>query len=252
MKIRSKGTAYEIWTELSKNFQNKSCMVSVDLRRRMQEQRTMREDLASMGQSLTKNDFYVIILGSLPSSYNPYISAVSATSSVLGKTLSAGDLMLTITEEYECQNLKSKIGRKDENITFYSNDSGKGRKGGSGSSSKKSSIECFNCHKKGHYAADCWAPGGGKEGQGPKQKGKSKQKPKGGETSAGAKEKSDEIEEAWMVTLDDISETEVEESMPCDNDFDDYLRHGRDIRYRLTRRGLYELHLHPTHEAYRN
>ncbi|KAF8816689.1 hypothetical protein BYT27DRAFT_7076762, partial [Phlegmacium glaucopus] len=67
-----------------------------------------------------------IILGSLPSSYNPYISTVNATSSVLGKTLSADDLMLTITEEYECQNLKSKISKKDENVAFYSNNSGKG------------------------------------------------------------------------------------------------------------------------------
>ncbi|KAF8805143.1 hypothetical protein BYT27DRAFT_7105320, partial [Phlegmacium glaucopus] len=108
-------------------------MVSVDQRRRMQEQRcaekgdivahfatlrTMREDLASMGQSLMENDFYAIILGSLPSSYDPYISAVNATSSVLGKTLSADDLMLTITEEYERRNLKSKIGKKDENAAF--------------------------------------------------------------------------------------------------------------------------------------
>ncbi|KAF8807113.1 hypothetical protein BYT27DRAFT_7287773 [Phlegmacium glaucopus] len=88
--------------------------------------RTMREDLASMGQSLTENNFYAIILGSLPSSYDPYISAVNATSSVLGKTLSADDLMLTITEEYKRRNLKSKIGKNDENVAFYSNDSGKG------------------------------------------------------------------------------------------------------------------------------
>ena len=62
----------------------------------------MREDLAAMGQLLDKNDFYTIILSSLPTSYDPYISAVSATSSVLGKTVSADDLMLTVTEEYEC------------------------------------------------------------------------------------------------------------------------------------------------------
>jgi hypothetical protein len=28
---------------------------------------------------------------------------------------------------------------------------------------------CYNCDCKGHYKADCWRPGGGKEGQGPKQ-----------------------------------------------------------------------------------
>ena len=67
--------------------------------------RTMREDLAAMGQLLTEDDFYTIILGSLPLSYDPYISAVNATSSVMGKTISSDDLMLTVTEEYKCRNL---------------------------------------------------------------------------------------------------------------------------------------------------
>ena len=65
MKIRTKSTAYEIWKELEGHFQNRSRMVSVDLRRRIQDLRcaekgdmishfatlrTMREDLAaSMG-----------------------------------------------------------------------------------------------------------------------------------------------------------------------------------------------------------
>ena len=39
MKIRTKGTAYKIWTELEKHFQNRSRMVSVDLRRRLHDQR---------------------------------------------------------------------------------------------------------------------------------------------------------------------------------------------------------------------
>ena len=36
---------------------------------------TMQEDLAAMGQRLEDNDFYTIIMGSLPGSYDPYISA---------------------------------------------------------------------------------------------------------------------------------------------------------------------------------
>ena len=39
MKIRTKGTAHEIWKELENHFQNCSRMVSVDLCRRIQEQR---------------------------------------------------------------------------------------------------------------------------------------------------------------------------------------------------------------------
>ena len=51
----------------------------------------MQEDLASMGQPSSNDEMYAIVLGSLPPSYNSYISAVSTTSSVLGTTLSADD-----------------------------------------------------------------------------------------------------------------------------------------------------------------
>ena len=37
MKVRAKGSAYEIWTELGKHFEKRSRMVSIDLRRRLQE-----------------------------------------------------------------------------------------------------------------------------------------------------------------------------------------------------------------------
>ena len=33
-----------------------------------------------------------------------------------------------------------------------------------------SKIICYNCKRKGHKKADCWAKGRGKEGQGPRQK----------------------------------------------------------------------------------
>jgi len=35
---------------------------------------------------------------------------------------------------------------------------------------KSKEVECWNCQKKGHMQKDCWQKGGGKEGQGPKQK----------------------------------------------------------------------------------
>jgi len=108
MKIRTKGTVREIWEALKKDFQNKSRMVSVDLQQRLHQQHCpekgdvrlhfdtlclMREDLASMGHSPSEDDFYAILIGSLPPSYDPYISALNATSSVLGAFLVEGTLM---------------------------------------------------------------------------------------------------------------------------------------------------------------
>ena len=215
MKIRTKGTAREIWEALQKDFQNKSWMVSVDLRRRLQQQhcaekgdvqshfdtlRLMREDLASMGHSPCEDDFYAIVIGSLPPSYDPYVSALNATSSVLGTFLSPDDLMQTITDEYECRNL-GRLSKKEENIAFAAED--EGRKG-------RSALTCFNCGKKGHKKADCWDEGGGKAGQAPWQKGKGgsdeKDEGKGKENKPKGKEIAASVQEhiaAWMVVSDE-------------------------------------------------
>ena len=39
MKVRAKGSAYEIWSELGKHFEKRSRMVSIDLCQRLQEMR---------------------------------------------------------------------------------------------------------------------------------------------------------------------------------------------------------------------
>ena len=51
----------------------------------------------------------------------------------------------------------------------------KGKKGG-GEGLRKKKGKCFNCKKVGHYSKDCWALGGGAEGQGPKQKEKTRKR----------------------------------------------------------------------------
>ena len=54
-------------------------------------------------------------------------------------------------------------------------------------------IECFNCHKKRHKKAECWAKGGGKEGQGPKSKAKTEELKKEQANTA------DETDGVWMT-----------------------------------------------------
>ena len=224
-------------------------MVAIDLRRHIQNQRcgdkediiahfatlrTMHEDLAAMGQKLEDTDFYAIVMGSLSTSYDPYISAVNATSRVLWKTLSANDLILTVTKEYERCTLKAKSSKKDaDNAAFHSSDARKDQKGG-----QKRKGDCHNCGKKGHWTRDCYAEGGGKEGQGPKQKGKGKGKGKGKDkekdkkddnkdTASATETKKDDKakdEEAWMaMVLDDIVLVNASESDSCDvhDDLDD-------------------------------
>ncbi len=98
MKICGKTTAREIWKALAEDSEKRSRMVSVNLRCRLQSEccvekgdvrahfatlSTMRENLAAMGHPPSEDDFYSIILGSLPPSYDPHISAICVTSSVL-------------------------------------------------------------------------------------------------------------------------------------------------------------------------
>jgi len=214
MKVQGKGTTYEIWQALTKDFQNKSRMISMDLRRRLQQQhcaekgnvrahfatlRTMHEDLSSMEHPPTDDDFYAILLGSLPSGYEPFISALNTMSSVLGMYLSSDDLMQTLSDEYDCRNI-SKTSKREENSAFHAGESS--RKG-------KTLLKCFNCQKKGHKKADCWAEGGGKAGQGLRGRGKGDGKDdgkgKGKESAASATG-----DMAWMAMLDDSDDSDCE------------------------------------------
>src|ERR1700720_1375558 len=102
LKIRGKPTVKEAWDLLRSDFEKRSRMFMVDLRRRLQDERcddnanicthfdtmrTMREDLAALGDDLGDEDFSAMLLGSLPQSYDSYLSAVTAALSVLGTKL---------------------------------------------------------------------------------------------------------------------------------------------------------------------
>ena len=160
----------------------------------------MCEELTSLRHSPNDSEFYAIVMGSLPPSYNHFVSVIDATfrttisthlaisistgsTDYIPPSLSPDNLIQSVTDEYERRLLHQKAGKKDaENVAFYSNDSSKGNKGSS-SSKPLLEVECFNCHKFGHYKSDCWAKGGPKEGQRPKRgnrdtKGKGKGKDK--------------------------------------------------------------------------
>ena len=102
MKIRARGTAHEIWLALDAEFESRLHIISLDLRRWLQEQRcgekadvrvhfaklqTMYEDLAAMGRTLKDDDFYAIIRGSMSTTFKMYISSLTATSTVTDNVL---------------------------------------------------------------------------------------------------------------------------------------------------------------------
>jgi hypothetical protein len=61
----------------------------------------MHERLTGMGMNIDDNDFFHIILGSLPESYNVMMHAVTAAATATGTTLSPTNLITIIKSEYD-------------------------------------------------------------------------------------------------------------------------------------------------------
>ena len=62
---------------------------------------TLCKELASLGTTLGELDFSAIILGSLPKSYNQFLSTVTATAGVLKKELDSEDLIQAVIDEHD-------------------------------------------------------------------------------------------------------------------------------------------------------
>ena len=175
----------------------------------------MREELASLGTALSEPDFSAIVLGSLPKSYDQFISAVIATASILKKDLDPEDLMQTVIDEYDQWSTRSGVPKeKGLDTAFFAG--GTNNRGGRAGKRTNKDIECFNCHKKGHKKPDCWAKGGGKEVQGPRLK---ERKEKEGESKKGNQEVANIAGEdgIWVA----ITSSSDDEEM-ADDELDDF------------------------------
>ncbi len=186
LKVKGEKTPGLMWKKVKDEYKKKSKMMTVDLRRKLHDMkcaengdvkahsnviRTILEDLQSMGAYPGDNNALAIYMGSLPPSYDPYLSALTATSTLLTKDLNFETVMCGVNNEADCRTLKApKKEEKEAAFNTSSGSSGRGRRFQGGK--KSSNVECYNCHKKGHIKAECWAKGGGKEGQGPRGKGK--------------------------------------------------------------------------------
>ena len=245
LKIKSKPTVKQAWDALKADFEKRSRMITIELRKRLQDVRctengnirthfdivrTMREELVSLGTVLNDLDFSAIILGSLPKSYDQFLSAVTATASVMKQDLDPEDLMQTVVDEFDRRSTRSG-GSKDKgqpDAAFYA-----GESGSRGGKKLNKDVECFNCHKKGHKKADCWGKGGGKEGQGPRSK---ERKTKGADAKEGSKgtEKKKESANAatgdeegvWMAYLEDSGDEYM-----ADTEFDDFTISDEELFY---------------------
>jgi len=119
MRHRNRKMVYLLWVAVRDSFQNWSWIVAVDLQRKLQAEQfakkgdlqahfnnlcRMCEELAVLGKTLNEDNFYAIIIISLPPSFNSLISSINGTSSVTGQTLLPDDLITSILEDYDWKN----------------------------------------------------------------------------------------------------------------------------------------------------
>jgi hypothetical protein len=129
METRKKGTAGEMWQAVISRYETRSRMVMVDMRRKLQDERcaegsdvrahlsllqTMREDLSAMGASPSDDDFTAIILGSLPPSYDPFLSAITAATSITAHKLTPEELIHSTNQEADRRSIKAGKTKRDE------------------------------------------------------------------------------------------------------------------------------------------
>jgi len=169
LMLEKKRTAKETWdalvvemtkkpkmvvTTVQRQLWNMKCSEDDDLREHLDKAQDLYSRLNEMGAQISEGEFLDILLASLPPSYEAVMNALITSLEEVGKPLDPDNIIRILKSQYD--------RRKTLTITQE-------EQGFVGTSEKKVHI-CANCKKPGHTKENCWAKGGGKEGQGPRQK----------------------------------------------------------------------------------
>ena len=121
--------------------------------------RKLQEELHIMGSPVPDEDFVMILITSLPESWDNYTSAYLGSSGNKPELRSHEIIAILLDED---RRRKGRSGNSADAALQAKGKAGYGKKG------KDSDKECYNCGKKGHISKECWSKGGGMEGKGPK------------------------------------------------------------------------------------
>ena len=201
--IMGASTASQMWKQLSLVKENRGEMGALMARRtfyrydgeegvtiveHVSKLREMQEELHLMECLVEDKEFGMVLLMSLPGSWDVFTSSFVG-SKAKGALPTSHEIIAILLEE---ERRRTKRTGNPQDIAMH----GRFAKGERKKNSSDSDKECFNCHKKGHMAKDCWSKGGGKEGQGPKKKGKGRQD----RTNQATDNINDSLDIAYMTT----------------------------------------------------
>jgi hypothetical protein len=135
LQISHQTTGTAMWKEIKTLHEGKSTLVKADVRKRMLlarcdegrdvkahfgELNRLRQIMAGMGAIVDDEDYAAIIMGSLPDSYRPIISALAAAAGYSSKVVTAQELITAVNIEYEHGLLRNpQSARKGGNATLH-------------------------------------------------------------------------------------------------------------------------------------
>ena len=124
----------------------------------IQKLRSLQKQLHALGDLIKDHNFCNVLLTSLPGSWSTFLTAINASL----PTLSSDVLIARVLEE----DWMHRSTHGTDTVLRVQDKRGKGHNRCNDGGTTKG--KCNNCGKKGHWVKDCWAKGGGKEGQAPK------------------------------------------------------------------------------------
>src|SRR3979490_183300 len=179
LMLEKKMNAKEIWDTLVAEMTKKPKMVVISIQRQLRNMKCLEDDdlrehldkaqdlysrLNDMGAKVSEEEFLDILLSSLPPSYESLMNTLMTSLEEVGKPLDPDNIIRILKSQYDRRKTLS-ISHEDQGFV--------------GTPEKKVHT-CTDCKKPGHTIEMCWAKGGGREGQGPRQKKRFKSKKKKG------------------------------------------------------------------------
>jgi len=202
LKDTCEGRLQSFLIDLGRRLQNARCGEDDDIRAHFVKLANFQEQLAAMGETVSDQPYSNTFLTSLPPCYEMRICAITTNTDETGKGIDPARVIKHISDDYDKRMLSKNVDKKSEDQAFATQ-AQKRKK-------NKSDIGCYNCKKKSHIKADCWAKGGGKEGQRP---GRNKpQNDKSNDNAAVAAGKTNDIESWAFMVAEEWAHSEGKES----------------------------------------
>lgn len=138
-QINSKKTAKDVWnaiTEIFKGYstmvtinpclklQNAKCCMSKDMYMHFGKLANMCRCLASYSIAISDYEFALILVGSLPSTYDPTLSSILMASKLSKMLLEPNTIIDLITNDYDHCKLSKKKKHDNKDVVYYA---GKGK-----------------------------------------------------------------------------------------------------------------------------